>query len=300
MDTLENLRSFLVVAEAGNFSEAARRLGLSVSVVKKRVDQLEHRVGVTLFRRSTRGLTLTDHGARQLPVASKLIADADDALASFAQAAEDVAGHLRIKVPATLGRLHLMDLITDFRRRHPSLTMEIFAVDRIVNPVQEGFDMAVGVTPGSFSGVREIALRPMRRRVVAAPAYLARRGTPRAPRELESHDVLNYSPTGDYWEFEQDTRRFVIRPRYRLSCNDGTQLLKAAVQGDGIACLSDYLIDGPMARGELVEVLAEFTTPTYWLYLQVPEPLANAPRVRALVAHLKAALQREDPWAGAA
>ncbi|MWD28917.1 LysR family transcriptional regulator [Aquicoccus sp. SCR17] len=296
MDTLENLRTFVAVAEAGNFSEAARRQDLSVSVVKKRVDQFEHRVGVALFERSTRGMKLTEQGARQLPVAIKLLEEADEVLGSFAARAREVGGHLRVKVPATLGRLHLMDLLTEFRRRHPALSMEIHAVDRIVNPIQEGFDVAVGVTPGSFGGVQEVALRPMRRRVVAAPDYLRRRGVPKEPRDLAGHDILNYSPTGEYWEFEKDTQRFVIRHRYLLSCNDGTQLLQAARQGDGIACLSDYLINGPLARGELVEVLADYATPTYWIYLQIPEPLANAPRVRALVTHLKEELTGTAPW----
>ncbi|WP_172293682.1 LysR family transcriptional regulator [Pseudoruegeria sp. HB172150] len=296
MDTLENLRTFVAVAEAGSFSEAARRANMSVSVVKKRVDQLEHKVGVQLFERSTRSLKPTEHGLRQLPAAMKLLREASDVLSSFKKGGTEIAGHLRVKVPATMGRVHLMDLLTEFRRENPLLSMEIYAADRMVNPLQEGFDVAVGAIPGSFGGVDEIALHPMRRLVVASPGYLQQRGMPQTPRELSEHDLLNYSPAGETWEFEKDGEHFNVRARYLITCNDGMQLMKSASQGDGITCLSEYLVSEPLARGDLVEVLPGYTAKTYWIYLQIPHSVQNAPSVRALVEHLKAAFRGPGPW----
>lgn len=296
MDTLVNLQTFIAVAETGSFSEVARRSDLSVSVIAKRISQLEHQIKVPLFKRSTRRLELTDAGRRQIAAATKLLEDADELLCGFADPAGESREHLRIKVPLTLGRFYLLDLLTDFRRRHRALSMEIISLDRLVNPVQEGFDFAIGVTPGTFGGVKEIALRQMRRVLVASPDYLRRMGTPKHPRDLDRHDTLIFHPIGNIWEFEKDGQRQVIRTKGLLTSNDGFFLLKAACLGDGIACLSDYLVTEMIADKKLVPILQDYETDPFWIYLQIPEPLLNTRRVRSLIDYLKQALMETPPW----
>lgn len=296
MDTLINLKTFLRVATVGSFSQAARELDLSVSVVKKRIDQLEHEVGAVLFERSTRRLSLTDAGQRQVPAVRDAVRAVDAALAGFGDPTAALEGHLRVKVPSTLGRLYLMDLLTEFRRDNPGISLEVVAMDRAVNPVREGFDVAVGVTPGSHAGVKEIAIRQIRRFVVAAPAYLARHGRPATPKALQDHETLNFQPLGDAWDFERDGVRTAVRLRSRLSSNDGEELLRAALAGEGIAFLSEYLVAGALRNGDLVPLLEEYETPAFWIYLQIPQSLANLARVRSLVGHLRRALVRTPPW----
>lgn len=287
MDTLVNLRTFLAVAETGSFSEAARRNDISVSVVTKRIGQLEREVNVELFNRSTRRVELTDAGRRQIAAATKLLDDADSLLSGFANPAEKFQEHLRIKVPLTLGRYRLLDILAQFRRTQPGMSMEIISLDRLVNPVQEGFDFAIAVAPGTFGGVREIALRPMRRLLVASPDYLHRKGIPQHPKDLDEHDTLVFQPIGNVWQFEKDGQRHVIHTKGVLTSNDGFLLQRAALLGDGIAYLSDYLVEDLISHNALVSLLDDFVTDPYWIYLQIPEPLLKARRIRALIDHLK-------------
>lgn len=295
MDTLANLKTFLAVARAGSFSEASRRTGLAVSVVKKRVDQLEHQLGTRLFERTTRRMTLSEAGARHLARLQQATQDLDEAVAAVGRAPARVDGHLRLKVPTTLNRLLLGDMLVRFQQRHPAVSLEVIAVDRPVNPLVEGFDLAVGVTPSSFGGVSEIAVSPLHRVVVASPAYLAARGEPRTPKDLLAHDILSFQPTGDSWTFDGPDGPVVVNLQPKLSSNDGEHLLAAALAGVGISRLSTYIVRDALARGELVGLLATHPSPVYRIYLQVPDGRAHLGRVQALVGFLREVFETGNP-----
>lgn len=292
MDTLANLRAFVTVAETGSFSAAARQAGLAPSVIAKRIDQLEWRIRAPLFARSTRRLTLTDVGERYLPLLRTLVRQMDDTLDGMAQASGALEGHIRIKIPTTLGVLYLSELLNRFLQSQPMISMEVVLADRSVNPMEEGFDLAIGARPESYGQVQDHPLCPIRRRLCAAPAYLARKGTPQTPADLLEHDCLVLATTGAHWELQGPQGLVGVDVRAKLKSNDGMALREAALAGQGIAMLADYLVAPALHSGALKEVLPHMTLPDIWLKALVPANRIDLPRIRALLQWLAEQLQQ--------
>lgn len=283
MDTLDNLRAFVATAESGSFSQAARQCGLVPSVVAKRIDQLEWRIKAPLFIRSTRRLRLTDVGERYLPAVRQLIRAADETLAGMARANGEIEGHIRIKIPTTLGVLRLSELLNRFMQQQPMISLDVVLADRSVNPIEEGFDMAIGARPESYGQVQDHPLCPIQRRLCAAPAYLMRRGTPRSPSDLLDHECLVFATSGARWEFVGPQGLVGVDVRPRLKSNDGASLCQAALQGQGIAMLADYLVASHLRGGTLVEVMPDLRLPDLWLKALVPGNRIDLPRIQALL-----------------
>lgn len=299
MDTLANLQAFIAVADAGSFSEVARRMNLAPSAITKRIAQLEWRIKAPLFIRSTRKLSLTDVGERYLPQVRALVRQMDDTLAGMAQASGEVEGHIRIKIPTTLGTLYLSELLQRFMREQPRVSMDVVLADRTVNPLEEGFDIAIGALPELYGQVRAFNLVPIRRRLCASPAYLGRRGSPARVTDLVDHDCLVFMTSGSFWEFEtpQGTQAVEVRPK--LQSNDGAALGQACRDGLGIGMISDYLAAPALASGELVELLPEVKFPDLWLKALVPLKRLDVPRIRLLLEWLGHNLRLEEAWSPA-
>ncbi len=298
MDTLANLHAFVAVAETGSFSEAARQAGLAPSVIAKRVDQLEWRIQAPLFTRSTRRLTLTDVGERYLPTLRTLVRQVDDTLGGMAQASGALEGHIRIKMPTTLGQLYLSRLLNRFLQYQPRVSLEVVLADRSVNPVEEGFDIAIGARPESYGQVQDHPLCPIRRRLCAAPDYLARKGAPRTPADLLEHDCLVLATTGTRWELQGPQGLVGVEVRAKLKSNDGLALREAALNGQGIALLADYLVAPALREGSLQEVLPGMQLPDLWLKALVPTNRIDLPRIRALLLWLTDELRQTPLWDG--
>ncbi|MEK6289824.1 MAG: LysR family transcriptional regulator [Paraburkholderia tropica] len=296
MDALLCFRAFLLVTEAGSFSEAARRAGVATSVIKKRVDQLEDHTHLALFTRTTRSITLTDAGRRHLQAIRRAVREMEDVLASVHKRPLRLHGHLKIKAPTTLTALYLGDMLNRFLELNPGITLDLVVLDRPVNPVMEGFDVAVGLAPGSFSGVTEIGLCESRRLVVATPAYLESRGRPITPLDLHAHDVLNFEPSGRSWSFEGPAGPILVDVEPRLTSNDGQQLLLAAMRGMGITRLSSYIVAAAIESGLLQTVLDEYRIQDFWIRLLIPDAKTKLEPVRALVAFLKSEFSPRPPW----
>lgn len=296
MDTLTNLKTFFMVAKTGSFAETSRRSGVALSVVKKRVDQLEHQLGSALFVRSTRRLALTEAGLRNLGRLQSAVGDLEEALAGVGRPTGRLEGHLRIKVPTTLHALYFRGLLLEFQQQHPHLSLEVVVIDRLVNPQLEGFDVAIGATPGTFGDVVEVDLCPLQRVVAAAPQYLRAHGTPRSPRDLLQHEILSFQPTGHEWTFEGPRGPLVVKVQPRLSCNDGQMLVEAALRGQGIAWLSSYLVAPHLRSGALVPLLEDWPGPVLWVHLLVPESKVHTSRVRALLDFLRPRFTPRPPW----
>lgn len=296
MDTLSNLKAFVATADAGSFSGAARQLGIVPSVISKRIDQLEWRIRAPLFTRSTRRLTLTDVGDRYLPTVRELIRQVDDALAGMARASGELEGHIRVKVPTTLGVLYVSDILNDFLRSQPMISMDIVLADRSVNPIEEGFDIAIGALPELYGRVQDRPLCLMKRRLCAAPAYLERKGTPQHPGDLVDHDCLVFTTSGARWEFQSQQGLIGIDVRPKLRTNDGAAICQAAISGSGIAVLADYLAAPAIQAGQLVETLQPFEVPDIWLKALVPTNRIELPRVRMLLDWLEQNLKPMTPW----
>lgn len=283
MDTLDNLKAFVASAETGSFSGAARQAGVVPSVISKRVEQLEWRIRAPLFTRSTRRLSLTDVGERYLPLVRKLVREMDETLAGMSKASGEPEGHIRVKIPTTLGVMQLSELLARFVQARPMISMEVVLADRSVNPLEEGFDLAIGARPESYGQVRDHPLCPIRRRLCAAPAYLARRGTPSHPNQLLEHDCLVFATSGPRWEFLGPQGLVGVDVSPKLKSNDGASLCQAALAGMGITVLADYLVAPALASGELVEVLPGHRLPDLWLKALVPGNRIELPRVRSLL-----------------
>jgi DNA-binding transcriptional LysR family regulator len=283
MDTLANLKAFVTAAETGSFSEAARQTGVMPSIIAKRVGQLEWRIQSPLFIRTTRKLTLTDMGERYLPVLHQLVNQLEETLSGMAKSSGALEGHIRIKIPSTLGVLSLSTLLNRFLRDQPMISLEVVLADRSVNPIEEGFDIAIGARPESYGGVQDHPLAPVARRLVASPAYLERAGMPRTASDLASHDCLVLSTTGSHWEMQGRQGMVGVNVRTKLRSNDGLALLQAAHEGLGIALLADYLVAPGLHSRTLYEVLPDMKLPGLWLKAMVPTNRADLPRIRALL-----------------
>lgn len=283
MNTLHSLKAFVITAETGSFSAAARQTGLVPSVISKRVEQLEWKIRSPLFIRSTRKLTLTDVGERYLPVVRALVRQMDEMLTGMAKASGELEGHIRIKIPTSLGVLSLGALLNRFLCEQPMISMEVVLADRSVNPLEEGFDIAIGVRPESYGQVKDFPLCPIRRRICASPAYLQRFGTPQSPAELLEHDCLVFATSGTRWEFQGAQGLVGVEVRARLKSNDGMALCQAALDGMGITLLADYLVAPSLASGQLVEILPEHRLPDLWLKALVPVNRMDVPRIHTLL-----------------
>ena len=290
MDILVNLQAFLATADAGGFSAAARKLNISTSVVAKRVTQLEARIGVPLFHRSTRELKLTDAGQQYVHRARGVVADTTDLLSRMGAKDEALSDHLRIKAPTSLTMARLADAFSTFQIQNPRLKLEIVMIDRPVDPVTEGFDIAIGAFPHSFGGVVDEPICRMPRLLCASPKYLKAHGMPKHPRDLVDHRCLSFLPTGPEWVFDGPRGRITIQVRPLLSSNDGHVLARSAIAGNGVAMLSHYLVEDALKGGALRPVLSEFPIPELWVKATVPERRINAAAVQAMLRLLKSSL----------
>jgi DNA-binding transcriptional LysR family regulator len=290
MDTLVNLQAFLATADASGFSAAARKLKVSTSVVAKRVTQLEAQIGTALFHRSTRQLRLTEAGQQYVHRARSVVADVGDLLSRMGEKGHDLVDHLRIKAPTSLTIARLADVFSAFQTENPRLKLEIVLIDRPVDPVTEGFDIAIGAFPHSFGGVVDEPLCALKRLLCAAPAYLKTYGAPRHPRDLVDHRCLSFLPTGPEWIFDGPRGRITIQVRPLLSSNEGHVLAKSAIAGNGIAFISHYLVDQALRDGSLQVVLPEFPIPELLVKAAIPERRVNAAAVQALLRQLKHSL----------
>jgi DNA-binding transcriptional LysR family regulator len=298
MDRFENLRAFIRVAETRSFSEAARQLRLSKSVVTKRVGQLERQLDARLFHRTTRQVRLTDAGTAYYARAVPLIAELEDMDTSIGGGEAEPRGALRVSAPTSFGTLHLGPALCDLQKRHPRLTIELVLNDRAVNPVNEGFDVALQDAPAASPLLIERRIAPMRRVVCASPAYLRARGTPRHPLDLSEHDCIQYSflQTGSVWGFERRKEKASVAVTPRFTTNSGQVMRDAALHGNGIALLPTLLVGPDLRRKRLTAVLEDWSAPELWLAAVYPQTHRAAVKVRLLVEFLLDRFGAVPPW----
>lgn len=280
MPDLEDLSTFVEVADAGGVTAAARRLGLPKSIVSRRLVRLEQGLGAQLLARTTRGAALTEAGASFREHAARVVAELQAAREAISPEG-DVSGRLRVAAPLTFGPTHLAPVLAELARRHPKLHVHAAYSDRFVDLVSEGFDAAVrvGYLPDSNLVARRIA--PLRGKCVASPEYVKAHGAPRTPEELLEHECLLQGT--EAWRFMANGKTLSVRPRGRFKADNGVALTAAAVAGLGIAALPDFLIDAHIASGALVPVLVDYPPPEAGIYVVRP-PGEFAPRkVRVLI-----------------
>jgi DNA-binding transcriptional LysR family regulator len=276
---LDDIRTFAEVVDSGSLSRAGERLGMSKSMVSRRLSRLEAELGQPLLARTTRGMSLTEAGADFRPYAERMLADYRSARDALSRQGE-VTGRLRLAAPVSFAA-HLGPVLAELALRHPRLEINAAYSDRLVDLVGEGFDAAVRL--GSLSDSSLIARRiaPVRALVAASPGYLARAGTPQTPEELADHALVPHGDT--VWTLRRGDRVFSLRPRGRFTADSGVAELAAVVAGLGIAVMPAFLASPGLACGELVRLLADYEVPPAGLHVVRPPPADPLPmKVKAL------------------
>ena len=290
MDRFDELEVFIAILDAGSLSGAARRLRRSAPAVTRALAALEDRVGVRLVERTTRRLAPTDAGLRLAVTARQVLADYYDAVRE--DDSVELRGKLRITAPHVFGRRHVTPAIITFLDLHPALQVELVFNDRNLDLIEHSIDLAVRIGPLPDTGMVARKVGQVSRVVVASPTYLAQRGTPLTPQDLEQHDVIFSSGHGNTteWRFRENQRDLVVRLYPRLAVNEIDAMLMAVLAGRGIGRPLSYQVVDLIASGTLQRILAPYEPAPLPVQLLVPSTRHMAPRVRACFDFLAEAL----------
>ena len=300
LDQVTGMRVFVRVAAAGSLAAAGREIGLSQTMVTKHVDALEARLGVRLLHRTTRRLVLTEAGRAYLDACQRILAEIEEADHAAAAGQTEPNGMLRMNVPVPFGLLQVAPLLAAFSVRYPRVRLDVGFNDRIVDLVEEGWDLAVRIGTLRDSTLVARRLAPCRTAVCAAPAYLAARGTPRRVADLPGHDCLGYTLSdrmgADRWSFGVDGSA-VAAVSGTLRTNNGNALRVAALAGMGLAYLPTFLVADDVRAGRLVAVVLDHPAMDAGHVHAVFRPDRQLPaKSRAMIDYLAARFGDDPPW----
>lgn len=285
MDNLSGFVVFVQVAETRSFVAASRLLGVSASAVGKSVARLEEKLGVRLFHRSTRSVTLTSEGALFLERSRRILAEIEAAEMELSQATAAPRGRLRISLPMVSSPM--LPVLGEFMREYPEIELDLDFTDRLVDVVEEGFDAVVRAGEPTDSRLVARKLGSFRSVMVASPDYLSQRGIPKVPADLLEHACLHYRfpHTGklEPWELRRAEGEPELQLRTSMICNNIETRVRFALQGLGIAYLPEFAIKELLSDGRLHTVLTSYTERTGVFYVLWPASKYPSPKVRALV-----------------
>jgi DNA-binding transcriptional LysR family regulator len=298
LDRLTGLEVFVRVAGAGSLSAAARAMGMSQTMVTKHVAALESRLGVKLFHRTTRRLSITEAGRNYLESSGRILAEIEAADAAVAADRVEPRGLLRLNAPVSFGARQIAPLFAEFALRHPRVTVELGLNDRLVDLVEEGWDLAIRIGNLSNSSLIARRIAPCRIAVCAAPSYLKARGTPRTVASLADHNCLGYTLSQrtpiDRWVFGADVG---VQISGNLRANNGDALRAAAIAGQGIIHQPTFIVADDIRDGRLVALTLDQPTVElggiYAVFLPDRHPPA---RVRAFIDFVAGRFAPEPPW----
>lgn len=276
---IEGLRTFVEVADAGGVSAAARRLGVSKSIVSRQLAQLEAELGVQLLARNTRGAALTEAGLTFRDHAARVCAEIDVAREAILPAG-DLRGRLRVAVPLTFGPTHFAHVLAKMARLHPQLHIHTSYSDRFVDLIAEGFDCAIRVGYLQNSNLMARCVGPIYGKFVASRAYIDEHGAPETPEELLAHPALMQGT--ETWQLTDGDQIVTIHPQGRFKADNGTALLAAALAGLGVAWLPDGLTHESVTSGALVPVMTRHLPPPAGVYVVRPPSQHPSRKVRVL------------------
>lgn len=285
---MEHLAEFVAVAEEGSFVAAARRLDTTTASISRRIKALEQHLGVRLFQRTTRTIQLTEAGELYYPTARQVLDDLAVARDQLQRVATEPHGSLRVVAPMSYGQRRIAPVVATFAAAHPGLHISLRLDDEETDLVREGFDLALRISHPFDSTHVARPIVPVPRLLCAAPAYLARRGTPATPADLLHHDCLHYSvlATTEEWTFDGPGGSQAIAVDGRFCSNNGEALMAGAVAGLGIALLPEFIIAEALADGRLVRVLAGHERPPLTLYAVYPSRHQLPAKLRLFMDHI--------------
>lgn len=293
MDRLHLMTVFVAVAEEESFAAGARRLGMSPPAVTRAISALEERLGVKLLNRTTRYVRVTDAGHRYLDDSRRIIQDTDEADEAAAGINGEPRGHLAVTAPVMFGRLFVIPGIVDYLQRYPGMEVSAVFLDRVVNLLEEGFDVGIRIGELPDSSMRAVRVGQVRRVLCASPGYLAENGMPNSPAELVNHKIVassGVSPIMD-WKFAQDiTVR--VKPRLTVTSNDAA--IGAIQEGLGISRLLSYQVASHVNSGQLQTVLSEYEPKVLPIHVVHREGRYASAKVRTFVDLIVAKLRLQQ------
>jgi DNA-binding transcriptional LysR family regulator len=279
------MQTFATVVDAGSFVKAADALGMSKAAVSRYVADLESRLGVRLLHRTTRRLSVTEEGQVFHARCKELLSEVDEAEAEITTGIADASGLVRVNAPVTFGIRHLAPLWGEFRALHPKVTLDVTLADRVVDLVEEGYDLAVRIATLSNSTLISKRLSTTRMVLCASPQYLRERGTPHHPSQLADHAIIAYSywSTKDEWHFDGPLGKVSVRTQPCIHTNSGDTCRTAALVHQGVILQPSFLVGEDLVAGRLVELMPEFKSIALGIYAVYPTRKHVSPKVRVLI-----------------
>ncbi|MCH2056403.1 MAG: LysR family transcriptional regulator [Thalassotalea sp.] len=289
---------FVEVVDEGSFSKIAEKFELTNSVVSKRISRLEKALNVQLLYRTTRKLTLTDAGSAlygKARIAKQSLQDARDAVTGYG---ETLKGKIKVTVPAVSADIVLSNAIAEFCQLYPEIEVELFVSNRMVNILDEGFDLAIRTAPLPDSSLVARRLMDSHWVACASPKYVAQNGMPQSPEALIVHQCLvyKYESTGaDRWSFERDGKEIIVSVNGRYQANNLDSLRQAAISGLGIAYVPKVLVHEDMLNGKLINVVTPYCAKLMGIYAVYPRSRQPDKKLNLLVEHCREAyIQKQE------
>ena len=297
MDRFDEISAFAAVADARSFTQGARRLGVSSAQVSKLVARLENRLGARLLNRTTRDVSLTDTGRAYLERARSLLEDFET-LEGSVRDQSGPRGLLKVSAPVSFGASQLTPALLDFAAAYPEVSLDVSSTDRMVNLVEEGFDVGVRIGQLADSSVIARKLAAVRLVTCASPDYLARAGTPTSPDELARHEAIIDTNARDplLWSYGAPSDRHEVRVHGRLRFGGADACVAAARRGLGVALTPAFAAADDLRRGALIPLLCAYEPPLIHVHAVYPHARHLAAKVRAFVDFLAERYAGEPEW----
>jgi DNA-binding transcriptional LysR family regulator len=294
---LDELRGFVEVVESGGFNRAAKRLGISKSVLSRRIARLEADLGARLLSRTTRGISPTEAGLEFKTRSESILAELDEAREAVAHQGGEVVGRLRLSAPLSFGVRFVTPILTQMAERHPRLEMDVSYSDRMIDLIGERFDAAIRIGTLRDSSLIARRIAPVRSVFVASPDYLARNGRPRTPNDLAAHQCLIYTGrVAADWQFHSGKRSISFRPKGRLRSDSGEAILQWAIAGLGITEAPSFMVSDAIESGTLEPLLLDYPAPEHAIHVVRPPGSYVPGKVRVLIDTLVERLGGEPKW----
>ncbi len=285
MDKLRAMTNFVRIVEAGSLTGAAERSGASLTAVVRGLAALEEALGARLINRTTRRMALTEEGRDYFERCRRLLAEVEEAEAVLSDRRREPSGRLVLTAPVMFGRLHVAPVVTDFLVAYPAVRAELVLLDRIVDLLEEGIDLAVRIGPLPDSGLVARPVGSTRRVLCAAPAYLAQHGAPQHPRELAGHRLMRFTGLdgGQEWSFQRTGESVRVPVAEVFACNQVDAAVDACAKGLGCGRFLGYQVRRLLDSGELVRLLPGWEPEASAVSLVYPHSRLLSPRIRAFV-----------------
>ena len=297
MNKFIEMQTFAAVVNAGSFVNAADALDMSKAAVSRHINELESRLGVRLLQRTTRRLSLTQEGEVFYARCEELLAQLDEAESEMSLRTAEPSGLLKINAPVSFGISHLSGLWAEFTARHPKVSLDIQLSDRVIDLVEEGYDLAIRIARLESSSLVGRKISSTRMVLCASPKYLKKYGTPKHPSELAKHAVLAYTyfALKDEWVFDGPEGKVTVKTIPFLHTNNGDTCKVGALGHHGIILQPTFMLGDELRSGALVEILPAYKSVELGIYTMVPTRRFLSPKVRLMIEFL-ADLFKKTPW----